>query len=95
MDENSQVDDHLVGGTLRLKVLEHDSGAEKGDCLVNNIDFVISLRGRASRIASEGKNWEATRSLTFNLAEVGVVSDERCFLKGQSFYGFKISYHFY
>jgi hypothetical protein len=47
LDEDSQVDDHFVGGSLRLKVLEHDSGAEQGDCLVNYVDFIFSLGCRA------------------------------------------------
>ena len=47
LNEDSQVDDHLVGGSLRLKVFEHDSGAEQGDCLINNVEFIVSLGCRA------------------------------------------------
>jgi hypothetical protein len=41
LDEDGQVDDQLVGGTLRFKVLEHDGGAEQCDCLINDIGLLI------------------------------------------------------
>jgi hypothetical protein len=41
LDEDSQVDDQLVSGTLRFKVLEHDGGAEQCNCLIDDISLLI------------------------------------------------------
>lgn len=80
LNENSQVDDHLVGGTFGLKVFEHDGGTEKGDCLINNIFIFIRFRGRACRVTTKGKQRDSACKITLSLAEAGVVGDERCFL---------------